>query len=106
MRKGQMASDDTCSWNGHFIVPLEGELWHVILSDQLGWKHLSVSNAQKKILPNWTVMCRLKEAFFGDEDWVVQYHPAKIDNIDDYPFCLHLWQPLNEPLPKPLLAMV
>jgi hypothetical protein len=106
VRKGQMASDETCGWNGHFIVPLEGEIWHVILSDQLGWKHLSVTNAQKKVMPSWNIMCRLKEAFFGDEDWVCQFHPAKEDYVNDHPFCLHLWQSLDEPMPHPSFVFV
>jgi hypothetical protein len=106
VRKGQFASDETSGFNGHFIVPLEGEMWHVILSDQLGWKHLSVTNAQKKIMPNWTVMCHLKDAFFGDDECCVQYHPAKEDYIDDCKWCLHLWTPLNEALPKPSIALI
>jgi hypothetical protein len=106
VRKGRIASDETYGWNGAFLVPMEGELWHVIISDRMGWKHLSASNAQKKILPGWNVMCRLKDAFFDDEDLVVQFHPAKADNIDDHPYCLHLWMPLDEPLPKPSFVFV
>jgi hypothetical protein len=101
IRKGPGASDETEGWNGAFLVPLEGELWHVIISDKMGWRHLSVSNAQKKVLPTWGIMCRLKDAFFGDADWVCQWHPAKEDYINDHPFCLHLWQALDEPMPHP-----
>jgi hypothetical protein len=78
----------------------------VRISDGMGWRHLSISNAQKKVLPTWTTMCRIKEAFFGDEDWVCQYHPAKTDYVNDHPFVLHLWMPLNEDLPKPPVVMV
>ncbi|HET9363943.1 MAG TPA: hypothetical protein VFP71_03050 [Candidatus Angelobacter sp.] len=106
IRTGAFSSTEVDGWNGHFLVPLEGELWHVIISDQCEWRHLSVTNAQKKMLPSWNIMCRLKDAFFGDEDWVCQYHPAKDDNINDHPFCLHLWQPLNEQLPTPPYVFV
>ena len=107
IKTGQLGSDSTYGFNGSFLVPLEGELWHVILSDGGGWRHLSVSNAQKKVLPGWTIMCRLKDAFFGDEDWVCQlFHPAEEDYIDDHPFCLHLWQPLDEKLPTPPYVFV
>jgi hypothetical protein len=106
IRTGKNGSDDTAGWNGAFLVPFDGELWHVIISDGGGWRHLSVSNAQKKVLPSWNIMCRLRNAFFSDEDWVCQFHPAKDDYIDDHPFCLHLWQPLDEKLPIPQYVFV
>ena len=106
VRKGQFASDETSGFNGHFIVPLEGDMWFVRISDGMGFKHLSISNAQRKILPNWTVMRRIKEAFFGDDEWCVQYFPAKEDYINDCEWCLHLWTPLDEPLPKPSIALI
>jgi hypothetical protein len=106
IRTGKWASDDTAGWNGHFLVPLDGELWQVRLSDGLGWRHLSVSNAQKKLIPSWYTMCRLKDAFWDDEDWVVQFHPGKSDYINDAPGCLHLWQPLEAELPRPHFTLV
>jgi hypothetical protein len=106
IRKGQMASDETAGWNGIFLVPLEGEMWKVMISDQGGWKHLSISNAQRKIMPSWNVMCRVKDAFFGDDEHCVQYHPAKEDYINDHPWCLHLWMSLDEPMPKPPFVFV
>jgi hypothetical protein len=51
-------------------------------------------------------MCRLKDAFFGDDECCVQYHPAKEDYIDDHAFCLHLWLSLDEPMPKPPFVFV
>jgi hypothetical protein len=106
IRTGQLASTEVDGWNGLFLIPLEGDLWKVIISDRMGFRHLSISNAQRKVLPNWTVMCRVKDAFFGDEDWCVQYFPAKDDYINDCQWCLHLWQPLDEPLPKPSIVFV
>ena len=51
IRTGRLGSDDTAGWNGAFTVPLDGELYHVIISDGMGWKHLSIRNAQKNVLP-------------------------------------------------------
>ncbi len=82
------------------VVPMEGDLWHVILCDRTGWRRLSVSNAQTKELPGWTVMNRLKDAFFSDTDWVVQFYPPK--DVESPAGCLELWQPLNDPLPLPI----
>lgn len=101
VKTGQFASSRADGWNGLFIVPLDGSFWHVAISDSSGWRHLSVSNAQqRRKLPSWEIMCRLREAFFGDDEWVVQYHPPKYQDSDD-PFTLHLWAPLDAELPKP-----
>jgi hypothetical protein len=106
VKTGQMASDETYGWNGAFIVPLEGEMWHVILSDKMGWKHLSISNAQSRKLPSWTVMGRVKDAFFADDEWCCQFFPAKEEYVNDHPWCLHLWVSLDEPMPHPSVVLV
>ena len=106
IRTGQMGSDETAGWNGHFICPFNGELWHVIISDGMGFRHLSISNAQKKILPDWSVMCWAKRTFWDDEAWAVQYFPPKSEHINDCEWCLHLWQPLNDALPTPSFVLV
>jgi hypothetical protein len=106
IKDGKFGSTEVDGFNGHFLVPLEGELWHIIISDQMGWKHLSVTNAQKKMLPNWTIMSRLKDLFWGDDEWACQYFPAKEDYINDHPFCLHIWSSLDEPMPHPSFVFV
>ena len=106
VRTGQMASDETYGWNGAFLVPLNGQLYHVIIGDGMGWKHLSITNAQRKEIPSWSTMCQVKGLFYGDDEWCVQFHPAKDDNVNDHPYCLHLWMPLDVELPKPLAVMV
>jgi hypothetical protein len=104
--RSRIASSDSDGWNGVFIVPLEGEFWNVQIADGAGWKHLSVSNAQKKVMPSWNIMARLKDLFFGDDEWAVAYFPARQDYVNDHPFCLHVWAPLNETLPKPPVVLV
>jgi hypothetical protein len=106
IREGRMASEDVDGWNGAFLVPLDGELYHVMISDGEGFRHLSCTNAQKKVLPPWSAMTRLKEMFWADDDWVVLYIPAKDVYINDHPYCHHLWQPLNESLPTPPFVLV
>ena len=103
---GRWASNDSDGWNGMFVVPLEGEMWRVISSDGMGWKHVSVSNHQKKKLPDWNVMCRIKDLFFDDEEWVAQFHPARSEYVNHNPYTLHLWRPLAAPLPTPHYTMV
>jgi hypothetical protein len=103
---GPMGSSETDGWNGYFLVPLDGELWKVLISDGLGWRHLSVSNAQKKVIPSWQTMCRLRDLFFDTSSWVVQYHPPRETYVNDHPFTLHLWEPLEETLPTPPVILV
>lgn len=106
IREGTYGSTEVDGWNGAFLVPINGQLYHVMISDQMGWKHLSITNSQRKEIPSWATMCRAKELFYGDDEWCVQFHPAKDDNINDHPYCLHLWMPLDEPLPHPSIVLV
>lgn len=99
-------STEADGWNGDFLVPLDGELWHVRLSDGLGWRHLSVTNAQKKLIPSWYTMCRLKDSFYADDAWVLQFHPPTDVQVNDHPGCLHLWQAIDQEQPTPLICMV
>jgi hypothetical protein len=106
IRKGVLATEDVDGWNGSFLVPLDGDLFLIRISDGLGWKHLSISNAQYKKIPSWEIMTRAKDLFFADEDWCVQFFPAKDDYINDCEWCLHIWLPLDEPLPHPSVVLV
>jgi len=103
---GRFSSTAADGWMGMFIVPLEGEMWKVICSHGEGWRHVSISNSQKKQLPSWNIMCRIKDLFFDDEDWVVQYHPARSEYVNHHPYTLHLWKPMDMPLPTPHYSLV
>jgi hypothetical protein len=46
-------------------------------------------------------MCAVKDLFWGDDDWVVQFHPAKSAYVNNHPGCLHLWRPTREQMPMP-----
>lgn len=66
-----------------------------------GWEHVSVSVAGKNRTPNWNEMCFVKNAFWDEDDTVIQFHPAKNDYVNMHPFCLHLFRPSNGEFPKP-----
>jgi hypothetical protein len=51
-------------------------------------------------------MCRIKDLFFDDEDWVVQFHPARSEYVNHHPYTLHLWKPLDTALPTPHYSLV
>lgn len=101
---GVLKSGPELGDNGAFMLPMGREVLGVICSDQDGWDHVSVSTRYRT--PSWKEMCFVKDAFFGHDEWVVQYHPAKDDYIDCHPYCLHLWKPHGQDVPKPLAWMV
>lgn len=80
-----------------------------IVSNQDGWDHVSVSRKDGRV-PTWDQMCWIKAAFFTDDEWVIQYHPARSDHIDysriGAPQVLHLWMPHKQDIPRPPKWMV
>lgn len=85
---------------GAFGVPSKTALYltqlNVIVGDGGGWDHVSVSVHGQKRCPTWEEMCQIKELFFRDDEWVMQLHPPKSENISYHPFTLHMWRPQTE----------
>jgi hypothetical protein len=98
IKTGKLASSETDGFNGNFLVPLDGELWHIILSDIKGWRMLSVTNAQNKRFPEWITLCHLKDAFFADSDYAIVFVGPATKRQQR----IELWQPLDEALILPL----
>ncbi len=73
----------------------------VIWSNGGGWEHVSVAPYNRRYVPSWEDMCRLKEMFFYPEEWAVQFHPAESEYVNNVSNCLHLWRPTQETLPTP-----
>lgn len=105
IRDGAMGSTDAIGNNGAFAIPLKhSQIVYVIASDQMGWNHVSVS--RKDRCPTWDEMCQIKNLFWGETDWVVQYHPPKSEYVNNHPYCLHLWQPIGQAFPVPESILV
>lgn len=84
-----------------------GKRWaSVIWSNGAGWEHVSVAPYNRRIVPSWDDMCRLKDMFFREDETVVQYHPAKSEYVNNVPNCLHLWRPTEAEMPTPPAIMV
>ncbi|MCX7772945.1 MAG: hypothetical protein N2376_07530 [Clostridia bacterium] len=83
----------------HVFVPRTKRPATVIFSFGGGWDHVSVSYSNR--CPTWEEMSYIKDAFFGPDECVVQYHPAKSEYVNLHPYCLHLWRPQNEAIPMP-----
>lgn len=88
-------SDD--GMNGY--ITLKGKTFFFIASWGGGWDHLSVSLSNR--CPTWDEMCIFKDMFFSEDEACVEYHPAKKDYVNIWPYCLHIWKPQNVELPKP-----
>lgn len=74
-----------------------------------GFEHVSMDG--KKRMPTWEEMCELKDMFFAEDECCVQYHPPKSEYVNNIPYCLHIWKPIEQfsgklPVPPSLLVGV
>lgn len=61
-------------------------------------EHVSVSCMNRRKLPSWDDMAKLKNMFFYPEEMVVQIHPAEsryLHGVNGLDNVLHLWRPMN-----------
>lgn len=49
----------------------------VIASNGGGWDHVSIVPLHHKRMPDWSVMCQLKDLCFNDDETAIEYHPKK-----------------------------
>jgi hypothetical protein len=108
VRRGEYASNPGEPF-GMFILPAtvrRKEQIKVIATDGQGpdsslekWEHVSVSLASR--CPTWEEMCLVKSLFWDDEECVMQLHPPRSQWINNHPYCLHLWRPVERQIPTP-----
>lgn len=71
------------------------------------WEHVSVHARRLRgrqvqlRTPTWKEMCVIKALFWDDEDVVMQLHPKKSEYVNQHPHVLHLWRPIDVPIPTP-----
>jgi len=102
VRGGRMGSDETFGPNGMFMFRRERghktEL-KVISSDGGGWEHVSVSTETR--CPTWEEMDFIKGMFWDDDECVMQLHPPRSEWVNNHQYCLHLWKPIGDDIPRP-----
>lgn len=109
-RVGHFASTDDFGFNGAFRFNLPHEVRPVfcIASDGLGWQHVSVSfGAANQRTPTWQTMAAVKDLFFDQDDWVIQFHPPHSEYVNNHKGCLHLWKCIDgreQPTPPSILV--
>ena len=94
------------SKSGAFKIYVNGKSFFVIASSDGGWEHVSVSPKNQKRCPTWEEMCVVKDMFFEPEEAVMQLHPAHSEYVNNHPYCLHLWRPLEREIPLPPVEFV
>ncbi len=63
------------------------------------WEHVSVSLPNR--CPNWPEMCFIKGLFWDAEETAMQLHPPQSKWINNHPYCLHMWRPVQAEIPLP-----
>lgn len=75
-----------------------------IMSWGAGWEHCSVSLPTRT--PSWEQMCAIKDLMWDENEVCYELHPAKKDYINNHPYCLHIWKPIDQKIPLPPSIMV
>lgn len=88
-----------------FIPKVDGPVFTVIASNDMGWEHVSVSLNMPRC-PTWNEMCIIKDEFWEAEDMAIQYHPKKSEYVNNHPFVLHMWRPIGSYIPTPPIKMI
>lgn len=105
IKKGLHRSDKSFGNNGAFLIPgPNADVLKIIISDGLGWEHVSVSCERRS--PTWREMCFIKDLFFEAEEVVIQYHPPRSIYKNHCEYCLHMWRPIGNEIPMPPLDLV
>lgn len=97
----RLSSLEIGSDGGKGIIVIPSFVGTVIFSNGGGWEHVSVAPIKQRIIPSWDDMCMIKDIFFRDDEWVVQFHPPKEEYVNNVKNCLHLWKPLDKDMPTP-----
>ena len=80
-------------------ITFQGKTFYFVCSNGGGWDHVSVSMRNR--CPSWDEMCKVKDIFFKKDECCIEYHPAERDYVNLYPYCLHIWKPQKQEIPKP-----
>lgn len=86
---GKSGTVESDGFNGSFLVPVNGEYWHVMLSDST-WRTLCVTHAQDRAVPTRELLFRLRQLFFDDDSTVAEFYPPNLGRAQ-------LWEVPVEP---------
>lgn len=90
-----------CARSELYVLFSAGADWPACQLTGEPWEHASVSVIGEARCPKWEEMGFVKDLFWREEEWVIQFHPAKTEYVNRHPFVLHLWRPTLTVLPVP-----
>ena len=88
--------------NGALVIKPRG--LQVLFSNGEGWEHVSVSRNSR--VPSYDDMDEIKREFWDDDQTVMQLHVPLDDHVNHHEYCLHLWRPTDQEIPRPPSLMV
>ncbi len=95
---GDYGSDRSDGNNGLFALKNDKRKLACLISDGMGWEHVSVSSNR---IPVWMDMVFVRNMFWEEEDVVIQIHPPLSEYVNCHPSCLHLWRNIDHPIALP-----
>lgn len=100
---GPFGTSTSAKNNGQFILPglKRRSRLLVMVSDGMGWEHVSVSHLDDDLIPSWDDMCYVKDLFWEAEETVIEFHPKKSEYVNNHPGVLHLWKPVGKDIELP-----
>ncbi len=104
--EGLLASTPEHGNNGAFGIKLGKLIYYIIVSDKMGWDHVSVSIPGATRTPTWEEMCVIKDLFFNKDEIVIQFHPPESEYVNFHKYCLHLWRPHGHQVKLPPKEMI
>lgn len=107
--QGYMASPVGSTFGAFTISDNKGRKVLVVVDDgkESGWEHVSVSVRKKRhgkiedVMPDWELMCNIKDIFWGPEESVQQLHPKQSEYVNYHPMALHLWKKVGTEVELP-----
>lgn len=88
-----------------FVSPYDPQVRLVVIATvEAGWDHVSCSTRRR--CPTWNEMEWIKRQFFAPEETAMQLHVPSADHVNVHRYCLHLWRPLWQEIPRPPAVMV
>jgi hypothetical protein len=94
--------------SGRYLIKMPGKNYYLqcIVSDGMGWDHVSVTVHKQNRTPTWDEMSLIRSLFFDPEETVIEYHPPESKYINIHPYVLHMWRPQGFDIPLPPMIMV
>lgn len=98
----QFQNEDGFQIRAYYTHPITQKRYWCKFTSAYGWEHLTVSpQPQRGKVPEWDIMCRVKDIFWDEEECCIEYHPRASQYVNNNETCLHIWKPIDLEIPEP-----